>query len=236
MSTFVFQFKIMKVTYLGHGGFHLELANLHLVVDPFISGNPLAPPIDIDGLKADYILLTHGHIDHILDTERIAKNNSAKIVSCYEIANHYIAKGIKAIQMNHGGTLRLGNVHIKMVNAVHTSSYDDGSYAGNPAGFVIYTDDVCVYFSGDTALTMDMKLIPMTCPPLTVAVLCIGDHFTMGYKDAALAAKFVEASKVIGCHYDTFDAIKIDKNAVKDYFTEKQIELHLPQAGESLEF
>ncbi len=227
----------MKIRYLGHGGFHIELAGKHLVVDPFVTANELAKSIDISKIPADYVLVTHGHEDHTLDVEAVAKMQSATVISCYEIANHFKAKSLDTLPMNHGGTVHLDGLHIKMVNAIHTSGFADGSYAGNPAGFVVYTDEHCIYLSGDTALTMDMKLIPMTCPPVNVAILCIGDHFTMGYKEAAIAAKFVEAQRVIGCHYDTFGYIVIeDKEEVKNYFTQHQIELHLPAIGDTMEF
>jgi len=226
----------MKIRYLGHSGLHIELAGLQLVVDPFISGNEMASDIDISQLKPDYLLLTHGHQDHTLDAEKILKQCDAKLISTYEVATHYGNKGYDVVAMNHGGVYKMGELSLKMVNAVHSSSYADGSYAGNPVGLVLYTETECVYISGDTALTMDMKLIPMTCPPVDLAVLCIGDHFTMGYKDAVIAAQFVEAKIVLGVHYDTFPPIKMDKEAAIQVFTEAMIRLDLPAIGEEKEY
>ncbi|WP_343485787.1 metal-dependent hydrolase [Allomuricauda sp. d1] len=225
----------MKITYLGHAALHLEIDGAHIIVDPFISGNDLAKDIEIDALKADYILATHGHEDHVLDVETIAKNNpKARLVSNYEIVQWFSKKGIEGHGMNHGGKATFDFGTIKYVSAIHSSVLPDGSYGGNPGGFVISTKDRCIYIAGDTALTMDMKLIPETCPSINLAVLPIGDNFTMGYEDAAIAAGFVNCNKVLGCHYDTFPPIKLDKNMAKAHFKSKNIELLLPNIGDTV--
>jgi len=185
-----------------------------LVIDPFITPNEKASHIDISSIKADYILLSHGHQDHIADAETICKATGAKIISNYDIVMWFKEKGLEGHPMNLGGSWDFDFGNIKLVNAVHSSSFPDGSYAGNPVGFVISNKEGCFYFSGDTALTMDMQLIPKTSPSLDFAILCIGDNFTMGYQDAILASEFIACDKIVACHYDTFGWITIDKEKV----------------------
>ncbi len=160
----------MKITFLGHASLQLEIAGKTIIVDPFITANELAKHIDVNSLKADYILITHAHQDHILDVETIAKNTKATIVSNYEIVTHYINKGLDGHPMNHGGGWKFDFGRVTYVNAVHTSSFPDGSYGGNPGGFIIESSEGNIYIAGDTALTMDMKLIPMQCK-LDLAIL-----------------------------------------------------------------
>ena len=226
----------MKITYLGHSCFHIETKGKHLVLDPFISPNEKARHIKVDEIKADYILLSHGHGDHVADAERIAKNNKAVIVSSYEVCAWFEKKGIEIHDMNPGGKWEFDFGVVKMTAATHSSSLPDGSYGANPAGFVVWNEDICFYYSGDTGLTWDMKLIPMTCPKLDFAIFPIGDNYTMGYDDATLAADFVECNTIIGCHYDTFEYIKIDKAAAQAAFEARGKRLLLPALGESLHF
>lgn len=225
----------MKITYYGHASFGVEMKGKHIVFDPFISHNELAKDIDVQQLKADFVLLSHGHGDHVADAEGIATRTGATIVSNAEIAGWYGQKGIKSHGMNHGGKWKFDFGIVKYVNAVHSSGLPDGSYGGNPGGFVVWNDENCFYFAGDTALTMDMKLIPMTCPKLDFAILPIGDNFTMDYEDAVIASDFIECEKIIGCHYDTFGLIKIDHTAAKSAFAKRGKELILLSIGESLD-
>src|SRR5699024_2737785 len=200
----------MTVHFYGQNALGIEAGNKNILVDPFISGNDLAKDkIDIQDLKADYILLTHAHGDHVLDTETIAKNTGATIVSNAEIAGYYEEKGFKTHPMNHGGTWQFDFGALKYVNAIHSSSFPDSSNGGNPGGFILDADDKTVYIAGDTALTMDMKLIPMRYN-LDLAILPIGDNFTMDVDDAIIASDFIECDRVLGCHYDTFGFIEID--------------------------
>lgn len=224
----------MKITYLGHASLSIELQGKHVIVDPFISPNELAKDIDINALKADYILLTHAHQDHIVDVEVIAKRTGAKVVSNFEIVNHYVALGIEGHPMNHGGSWTFDFGRVTYTNAIHTSSFPDGGYGGQPGGFILETPEGNVYIAGDTALTMDMKLIPMQCK-LDLAILPIGDNFTMGIESAVIAADFVECNKVLGYHYDTFGYIVIDHKKAKDSFKEAGKELVLLPVGESLD-
>ena len=226
----------MKVTYLGHACVNIQIEGAHFLVDPFISANPLAGHIDINSIEATYILLTHAHADHILDAEVIAKRTGAPLITNPEILDHYRKLGLDGHDMNIGGSHRFldGKVKIKMVKAVHSSSFPDGSYGGNPAGFLINYKDQTIYISGDTALTMDMKIIPHQYK-VDLAILPIGNTYTMGVRDALTAAKFVETDNVLGVHYDTFDVIKIDKEASKRKFSDAHKRLHLLEIGNSLE-
>jgi len=224
----------MKITYYGHASLGIEVNGTNIIVDPFISANELAKLIDVNSLKADYILITHAHGDHILDVETIAKNTDATIVSNAEIAGYYEAKGFKTHPMNHGGSWQFNFGKVKYVNAIHSSSFPDGTYGGQPGGFVIEADNKNVYIAGDTALTYDMKLISMR-NPLDLAILPIGDNFTMDVDDATIATEFLEVTTVLGYHYDTFGYIKIDHEVAKQKFANKHKELILLPVGDSME-
>lgn len=224
----------MKITYLGHASLSIEAHGKTLIVDPYITANELAKHIDIDKLEADYIVLTHAHGDHILDVEAIANRTGATIVSNFEIVNYFGNKGIEGHPMNHGGTWKFDFGKLHMVNAIHTSSFPDGTYGGNPAGFVLETSHHKVYIAGDTALTYDMKLIPQMFGELDLAILPIGDNFTMGVDSAIVASDFVSCNKILGYHYDTFGYIEIDhKNAITQ-FSKRKKELILLEIGNSL--
>ncbi len=226
----------MKVKYTGQAGFIIETMGKTLVIDPFISANSnMSDKLNIADIKCDYVLLTHGHQDHVLDAEQIAKQNKARIISNYEIVSYYGQRGVEGHPMNHGGEWKFDFGMVKFVNAIHSSVLPDGTYAGNPGGFVIWNEEGCFYHAGDTALTMDMKLIPMTCPKLNFAILPIGNNFTMGYKDAVIAAEFIECDKIIGCHFDTFEVIAIDHSDAKETFAKRQKELILLDLGQEIE-
>lgn len=224
----------MKITFYGHASLGIEVGGKHIIVDPFITGNPQASAIDINTLKADYILLTHAHGDHVLDVEAIASRTNAVIVSNAEITSYYAKLGLNAHPMNHGGSWQFDFGKVKYVNAIHSSSFPDGTYGGNPGGFVIEGEHKNIYIAGDTALTMDMKLIPLRTE-LDLVVLPIGNNFTMDVEDAIIASDFVECDKILGYHYDTFGYIKIDhEEAIKQFF-DKGKDLMLLGIGESIE-
>jgi len=223
----------MKTTFYGHASVELETGGKTLLFDPFISHNSLAKHIDVNALKPDYILLSHGHADHVADAEAIQKNSGAKIIAIAEIAGWYGAKGIENVHgMNIGGGYDFDFGRAKMVYALHSSSMPDGSYGGNPAGYVVYSEGKKIYFAGDTALTYDMKLLAEE--NLDWAFLPIGDNYTMGADDAIKACGFINCKNVIGIHYDTFPAIVIDKDEVKHKFLKAGINLKLIEIGESL--
>ncbi len=224
----------MKITFYGHASLGITITDINIIVDPFISANPKAASIDITKLEADYILLTHAHQDHILDVEAIAKRTNAVIVSNAEIATYYSKKGFQSHPMNHGGSWNFEFGNLKFVNAIHSSSFPDGTYGGNPGGFVIEGERKNIYIAGDTALTMDMKLIPMRTK-LDLAILPIGNNFTMDVEDAIIASDFVECDKILGYHYDTFGYIEINKEQSIKQFFDKGKDLMLLNIGESIE-
>jgi L-ascorbate metabolism protein UlaG (beta-lactamase superfamily) len=223
----------MKFTYYGQSAFELETGGKKLLFDPFISPNQLAKDIDVNGLKPDYILLSHGHGDHIADLFTIQKNSAAKVICIADIAHWLSGKGIPdAHAMNIGGGYNFDFGRVKMVNAIHSSGLPDGSYGGNPAGFVIYSEGKKVYFAGDTALTYDMKLL--ADEKLDWAILPIGDNFTMGADDAIKASDFIDCKNIIGIHYDTFPPIQINKGEVAEKFEKAGLNLQLPPIGGSV--
>jgi L-ascorbate metabolism protein UlaG (beta-lactamase superfamily) len=224
----------MKISFLGHASLQIQIGDTFLLVDPFISGNPKASDIDVNTLKADYILVTHAHFDHTQDVETIAKRTGATIISNFEIVSHYQAKDLKGHPMNHGGSWAFDFGRVKYVNAIHTSSFADGSYGGQPGGFVIEGEHKNIYIAGDTALTYDMKLIPLQTK-LDLAILPIGDNFTMGIDDAIIAADFIECDKILAYHFDTFGYIEIEHDEAKRKFFEHDKDLMLLEIGASIE-
>lgn len=224
----------MKITFYGHASLGITIAEINIIVDPFISANQKASHIDINSLEADYILLTHAHQDHILDVEAIAKRTNAIIVSNAEIATYYAKKGFQSHPMNHGGSWNFEFGNLKYVNAIHSSSFPDGTYGGNPGGFVLEGERKNLYIAGDTSLTMDMKLIPMRTK-LDLAILPIGNNFTMDIEDAIIASDFVECNKILGYHYDTFGYIEINKEQAIKKFFDKGKDLMLLNIGDSIE-
>lgn len=225
----------MQITYYGHASLGIEANGKHLLVDPFISANELAKHIDIHSLPADYILLTHAHQDHVLDVEAIAEHTGATVICNAEMSYYYENKGLKVIGMNTGGKFDFDGIRVKSTIAFHSSSFADGTYGGNPNGYILEAGEKRIYIAGDTSLTVEMKLIPEMVGKLDLAVFPIGDHFTMGVEDACLAADFVECNKVLGYHYDTFPPIQIAHLEAKSYFSVREKELILLRIGETLE-
>lgn len=224
----------MRFTYFGHSCFQIEVNNKILLFDPFIGGNPNAGEIKINELKPNYILISHGHGDHIADAVAIAKQSNATVISNFEICNWLQPQGVAdCVGMNIGGKKQFDDFAVKCAVAHHSSVLPDGKNGGNPMGFVVNTKEGDFYYAGDTALTLDMQLIPKWAK-LKFAILPIGDHFTMGYEDALEAAKMLDCKKIIGVHFDTFPPIAIEHQTVKKAFTEAGIEIFLPQMGETI--
>lgn len=225
----------MKLTYFGHACFSVELSGKKLLFDPFITYNELAKDIDVNSIEADYILLSHGHADHIADCMSIAKRTGATVVCNWEIHEWLNKQGIeKTHPMNTGGKWNFDFGTVKCTAAQHSSGLPDGTYGGNPLGFIVMSTEGNFYYSGDTALTVDMQLIPLWTN-LDYSIMPIGDNFTMDFTDAARAADFVGCTKVVGVHYDTFGFIKIDKAKAIEHFTSNGKELLLPAIGETIE-
>lgn len=226
---------MIKFTFYGHACFLIETAGKKLLFDPFISGNEAAKKIDLNNIEADYIFISHGHGDHTADLIDIATRTGALCVAPAEISYWLEAKGIKYVHgMNHGGPIAFDFGTVRGVQAVHSSSLGDGTYAGNPMGFVFNTRDGNFYYAGDTALTMDMQLIPRWSK-LDFSILPIGGNFTMDIHDAIEACHFVECRKAVGVHYNTFPPIQIDVSQALETFKASGIQLYLPLIGDTIE-
>lgn len=225
----------MQLTYLGHSCFTLQVADKTLVFDPFIRPNELAANIKFEELKADYILVSHGHADHTADLIALAKQTGAKVVASWEIHTWLNNKGISNTHpMNTGGKWHFDFGTVHMVFAAHSNSLPDGTYGGTAAGFVIEAEGKTVYYAGDTALTSDMRLLADKFN-LDYALLPIGDNFTMDYKDACTAATFVHCNNIIAMHFDTFGYIKINHQEAKNYFEQHNKTLTIPAIGGSIQ-
>lgn len=225
----------MKLTYYGHACFAVETQGKHLVFDPFVTPNELARHIAVEGIRADAIFVSHGHVDHLADAAALAKRTGAPIISNWEIVEWFGKQGVSGGHpMNHGGSWTFDFGRVTYTPAIHSSGLPDGTYGGQPGGFVVKNAEGAFYYSGDTALTLEMKLIGEAFE-LRFAVLPIGDNFTMGAEDAAKAAEFLNVEKVVGVHFDTFPYIKIDHEAARAAFAKAGKTLVIPTIGETLE-
>ena len=224
----------MKYTYYGQSCFLLEADGKKFLFDPFITHNPLAKDIDINSIEADYILVSHGHADHIADLPEIAKRTNAQVIALVEVAEWIKKHDVKNVTDINFGKAKFDFGILRTVWAVHSSSNPDGSYGGNPAGFVLELEGKSIYYAGDTALTMEMKILA-DLYNLDYAILPIGGHYTMDVDDALVATKYLECSKVIGVHYNTFPPIQIDTKEAQAKFNRENKTLLLPAIGESIE-
>lgn len=224
----------MTLTYFGQSCFQVDVQGKKILFDPFISGNPLATNISVDSIEADFIFVSHGHGDHVADLISIAQRTNATVVCAAEIADWLGSKGVEnVLMMNHGGYINFPFGKARGVNAVHSSTMPDGASGGNPMGFVFSTPEGDFYYAGDTALTMDMQLIPLWAN-LKFSVMPIGGHFTMDVADAIHATGFVKCDTVVGVHYDTFGYIKIDKDQALADFEKAGKKLLLPAISETI--
>lgn len=203
----------MKITWLGHNCWQLEIGEHKVLLDPFLDDSPTAPNKAAD-IETEFMLVSHGHADHIADAVSIAKRTGATVATNFEIAEWLKGQGVEeghVLPLNHGGGIDLPFGRVEYTLAHHSSSLPDGSYGGNPGGFVIEAEDKRIYFACDTAAFLDMKLIGMS--GLDLAVVPIGDQFTMGPTGSLEAIKFLAPKKVLPCHYNTWPPIEQDANA-----------------------
>lgn len=204
---------MVKLTFYGHAAVGLDDGTNNVLIDPFLTGNPKAA-VGADKVGANYVLISHGHGDHLGDVEAIAKRTGATIIANFEIATYLGNKGVSAHPLHIGGSVKLPLGKVKLTIAHHGSSFPDGSYAGNPCGFVVSMGGANIYHACDTGLFYDMKLFGER-DPLDVALLPIGDNFTMGPEDAVIATEFLNPRVVIPVHYGTFDVIQQDPHQFK---------------------
>lgn len=223
---------VAKLTFYGHASFDLQVDALHLLFDPYLSGNPTAS-ISAEAVPADYILVSHGHGDHLGDAVKIAKRSGATVITVAEIADWLREQNVKTHAQHLGGGFQYPFGYCKLTLALHGSKLPDGSHGGNPAGFLITLNDgKKIYFAGDTGLFGDMRLIGEE--GVDVALLPIGDNYTMGPADALRAVELICPKVAIPMHYNTFPLIKQDVHAWKKLVEEKtSTRVIVLQPGES---
>jgi L-ascorbate metabolism protein UlaG (beta-lactamase superfamily) len=210
----------ISITWHGHATFSLNINGTHIVVDPFFAGNNPSAQTGVDTVSADFILQTHGHGDHIADTVGLAKRTGALVIANFEICTWIEAQGHENVHaMNIGGGYSFPFGRVKMTHAIHSSGLPDGSYGGNPGGYLLMADAKTIYIAGDTAVFSDMALIGQA--GIDVAILPVGDNFTMGPEDSVLALDYLKPKMVIPCHYNTWPPIAIDVSAWAESVMEK---------------
>ncbi|WP_202081319.1 metal-dependent hydrolase [Caldalkalibacillus salinus] len=228
----------MKITFHGQSCVQVETDQTSLIIDPFLNGNPVAKANPED-IKVSYILLTHGHNDHVGDTVQIAKQNNATVIAPFELATFLGWKGCNVHPMHIGGSASFDFGQVKFTQAFHGSAYTDEenqtiTYTGMPGGILLTLEGKTIYHAGDTGLFGDMKLIGER-NNIDLAFLPIGDNFTMGPEDALTAAEWVKAQKVVPMHYNTFPLIEQDAHAFADALKAKGIEGIVMEVSDTLE-
>ncbi len=229
----------MFLTYFGHSAFMIETKDFTILIDPFLKHNPHFDTLLYDAIKPDYILLTHGHGDHVGDTFELAKDGKCTVIAPFELAALIGKYDIRNHPMQIGGSYEFPFGRVKMVYAQHSSSLTDPEtgfvhYTGNPCGYILTLDGTTVYHAGDTALFSDMKLYG-DMENIDYALLPVGDNFTMGIKDAVVAAELLSVDNVIPMHYNTFDLVRIDMNELKKQFLQSKSKLTIIEFNAKIE-
>ena len=209
--------------------------NKKILSDPFYNFQKEQTGFDISAQKIDYVLITHAHGDHIADVREVLQHHpDATVIGQPEICGYF--NHPNSIDINYGGSAKLDDLKISMVPAHHTSSFPDGTYGGQPCGYMFRFQGKNLYFAGDTGVMADMELFPRLFGEITAAILPIGSHYTMCARKASFAAaELLKTKRVIGCHFDTFEPIKINHDSAKQLFAERNIEFSIPELGEEFE-
>lgn len=222
----------MKIKFLGQNCFLFTYKEKNILTDPFYNFQIAQSQFDIAAQKIDYVLITHAHGDHIADVKEVLQHHpEASVIGQPEICSYF--GHANSIDINFGGSAKIDDLKISMVPASHTSSFPDGTYGGEPCGYIFRFDGKNIYFAGDTGVMADMELFPKLFGKIDLAILPVGSHYTMCARKASfVAAELLKTKRVIGCHFDTFPLIKINHEEGHQLFSERNIEFNLPILGE----
>lgn len=225
----------MKIKFLGQNCFLFTYNGKTILSDPFYNYQKDKSGFDINAQKIDYVLITHAHGDHIADVKEVLDAHpDAVLIGQPEICSYFSHENF--LDINFGGSAKFDDMKISMVPASHTSSFPDGSYGGEPCGYIFRYEGKNVYFAGDTGVMADMALFPQLFGEINLSILPIGSHYTMCARKASFAAsELLKTKKVIGCHFDTFPPIAIDHDEAKARFAERNIDFVIPDLGEEFE-
>ena len=225
----------MKIKFLGQNCFLFTYKGKNILSDPFYNYQIEKSKFDITAQKIDYVLITHAHGDHIADVKEVLQHYpDASVIGQPEICGYF--GHANSIDINFGGSAKIDDLKISMVPASHTSSFPDGTYGGEPCGYIFRFPGKNIYFAGDTGVMADMEMFPKLFGNIDLAILPVGSHYTMSARKASFAAEeLLKTKRVIGCHFDTFPPIEIDHEAAHQLFSDRNIEFSLPKLGEDFE-